>query len=92
MSDDYDVDDDASEGSRLGQEMWALLEGQDSGVQGVALGDCVATWIASHRIDGDPEAQNALRFQLLQNLVSFVSDMLAVADAEIDDQMRRGMQ
>ena len=55
-----------------------LLAGQPSAVQGAVLSDCVAIWLAGHRVEGDEEATRKLRAELLAMHCSKVRELTEI--------------
>jgi hypothetical protein len=45
--------------------IWPLLAGQAPEVQGAALADLLAIWLAGHHVAGDEDATRSLRAELL---------------------------
>jgi hypothetical protein len=55
-----------------------LLAGRPSKIQGAALADLLAIWLAGHVIAGDAEATHELRAKLLEMHVDKVLDLIPV--------------
>jgi len=56
------------------------LAGRPAEIQGAVLADLLATWLIGHRVPGDPEAQAAMREELLQLHIATVRKLVVAAD------------
>jgi hypothetical protein len=59
------------------------LAGHRPELQGAALADLLATWLAGHHIEGDARATNRLRTTILSMHVETVREMVPIAAKEI---------
>jgi hypothetical protein len=57
---------------RVGQ----VLAGADPDVQGAALAGCLAIWLMSHRVIGDPDAAAVMRRELLELHIKAVRELI----------------
>lgn len=65
---------------RLSDKLKAVLQDEDRALQGAALADCVAYWVAGHVHRLDQEATMKIRAGLLQGFVQMVVRILPIAD------------
>lgn len=64
-----------------------LLAGRGAAIQGAALADCLATWLAGHVILGDRQETAKLRRIVLDHHLRAVRDLLPIADAAIRERI-----
>jgi hypothetical protein len=57
---------------RIGQ----VLAGAEPDVQGAALAGCLAIWLMSHRVIGDPDAAAVMRRELLELHIKAVRELI----------------
>jgi hypothetical protein len=55
-----------------------LLAGHPPDIQGAALADCLAIWLAGHHVAGDREATSQLRAGVLAEHIIAVDALVAV--------------
>ena len=55
-----------------------LLAGENPEVQGAALADLLAIWLAGHQVEGDLEATRTLRAELLAEHCRLVRQLVPV--------------
>lgn len=55
-----------------------LLAGEPAEVQGAALADLLAIWLAGHQVEGNAEATRTLRAELLAHHCSIVRQLVPV--------------
>jgi hypothetical protein len=60
----------------LSQRIALLLAGKRPEIQGAALADLLAIYLAGHRVEGDPAATNRLREELLAMHVEQVRQLI----------------
>jgi hypothetical protein len=72
--------------------MSAALEGQPEEVQGAALADCLALWLAGHVVRGDPQATEALREEMLALHLKAVRMLIPVNYHELIEPRLRKMR
>jgi hypothetical protein len=82
------IDEDlARAAGELAEKIKPLFAGKGAAVQGAALADLTALWLAGHRVPGDPAAAAELRESLLQSHIEILRLLVPLADAEIDEQI-----
>ena len=64
--------------ARLVDQIKPLLAGVAPGIQGAALADCLALWLASHYIPGNENSTRTMRAELLANHCSFVRELVPI--------------
>jgi hypothetical protein len=73
---------DIKEISSLAEKVWPvvarLLRGRPPAVQGWALADLTATWLAGHAVEGDPAATYALRERFLKEHVRAIRELIPI--------------
>ena len=82
------ISEEAREAMRLAVTISRPLAGQPPMVQGAALADLVATWLAGHIVQGDRKATNQLRQALLEGHIAAVRELLPVNAARIHKDQR----
>jgi len=69
---------------KIGREIWpaisSALAGQPQEIQGAALADLTARWIAGHIYIGDPAETDALRETLIAMQVKTIRDLIPLHD------------
>jgi hypothetical protein len=60
----------------LEQRLGQVLAGADPDVQGAALAGCLAIWLMSHRVIGDPDAAAVMRRELLELHIKAVRELI----------------
>ena len=70
--------DEAIEAQALSRAIMPLLAGKGASVQGAALADLLALWLAGHFIHGDPEQTKALREEILAMHIAIVRDLIEI--------------
>src|SRR5262245_46031556 len=77
----------ALDAMHVAAEIWPLvaprLAGKPPEVQGAALADLVATFLAGHMVAGDPEATAKLREELLTTHIEIVRQLIPVNEKDI---------
>jgi hypothetical protein len=73
-----DYDADAREATRLVKAIMPLLKGRASEVQGAALADLLAIWLAGHINADDPENSDAVREVILEFHLEAVRSLIPV--------------
>ena len=82
--------DQAREAQALEKQLSRLLMGKDPGVQGAALANLLALWLAGHVVQGDPQATQALREAMLEVHLSAVWQLVPINyEAFIEPKLRR---
>jgi hypothetical protein len=56
---------DAHAVTAMVEQIKPVLAGRQAPLQGAALADCLAIWLAGHHVEGDIDATRALRAELL---------------------------
>jgi hemerythrin len=70
-----------------------FLAGRASEVQGAALADLLAMWLAGHVVRGDPQASEAYREKVLELHLDAVRRLIPVNyEARIEPKLRRSQQ
>jgi hypothetical protein len=72
------VRDEAIESEALARAIMPLLAGKDAGVQGAALADLLAMWLAGHFFLGDPERSERIREQMLAAHLETVRKLIQI--------------
>lgn len=65
------------------------LSGHDANVQGAVLADLLATWLAGHRVTGDPKATDVMRETLLSLHLGAVRGLIPINDLRINETLKR---
>jgi hypothetical protein len=60
------------------RRLWPLLSGQPPEVQGAALADLLATWLAGHVVEGDAAATSTLREEMLAEHMHIVRQLIPI--------------
>jgi hypothetical protein len=68
----------------LAEQIKPLLAGHRPDIQGAALAELLAIWLAGHRVLNDPAEQARLREELLATHIAAVRELVDVADQEIN--------
>jgi hypothetical protein len=55
-----------------------ILAGHPAPIQGAALADCVAIWLAGHHVEGDEDRTRTLRAHLLADLCHTIRRLVPV--------------
>lgn len=76
----------AAEVVRVVERIRPLLAGHQPEVQGAALADLLATWLAGHVVPSDREATEALRERLLAPLLDTVRALVPVNEAMLRER------
>lgn len=71
-------DEAVARGIELAQSVRSMFAGQGAEVQGMALADLLAIWLAGHILKDDPEATAKLRYELLDQHIKAVWDLIPV--------------
>ena len=70
-----------------------LLAGRASEVQGAALADLLAMWLAGHVLRGDPKATEAYRETVLELHLAAVRLLIPLNyEARVEPKLRRSQQ
>jgi len=72
----------SEESIALAAQIAKMLAGRDPCVQGAALGDLTATWLAGHIVPGDPGATKELRRQLLAQQMELIVNLIPLNERE----------
>lgn len=84
---------DADEVLRLVSQIRPLLSGHDEHVQGAALADLLAMWLAGHVHLGDPKATRKMREEMLKLHVTGVKALIDINYAiSIEPQIKARTQ
>lgn len=62
----------------LVERIRTVLAGHPPMIQGAALSDCLAIWLAGHHVEGDEDATRSLRAALLANHCYTVRQLVPV--------------
>jgi hypothetical protein len=73
----------AVEAQNLAEKIGLLLAGHDPEVQGAALADLLALWLAGHIAPGDKKATDEVRRLLLDAHVKAVLELVPINEAGI---------
>jgi hypothetical protein len=71
---------DAHQVREIVERIIPILAGWPSAIQGAALADCLAIWLAGHHIEGDPDETQKLRAELLSAHLILVRALATVND------------
>jgi hypothetical protein len=71
-------DEDARRAMRLAGKLARQLKGKGSKVQGAALADLTAIWLASHVVPGDPAGTERLRANMLAEQIAAIAKLTKV--------------
>jgi hemerythrin len=84
---------DADEAMALVQTIGSLLVGKDPDVQGAALADLLAMWLAGHVQLGDPEQTKRMREKLLEMHIEAVKALIDINyQISVEPQIKRRTQ
>jgi len=75
--------DNAAEVEAIVNRMRPALAGHPSPIQGAALADLLAIWLAGHIVPGKPAETKAARERLLKMHVEMVRKLIPVNEAQI---------
>ena len=64
--------------AKLIEALKPVLAGHPPEVQGAALADCLAMWLAGHHVPGDEDATRSMRAELLANHCFAVRNLVPV--------------
>jgi hypothetical protein len=71
---------DVTEIAGLAETIWPvvarLLRGRPAAVQGAALADLTATWLAGHQVSGDPVQTYRFREELLEMHIEAIRNLI----------------
>jgi hypothetical protein len=85
-----DVEDEVKEVQFIVKGAGALLMGKSPQVQGAALADLLAMWLAGHLILGDPKKTKRLREAMIAAHLKVVRDLVEINYRErIEPELRR---
>jgi len=59
-------------------QLSAALAGRRPAVQGAALAECLALWLAGHGVDGDAAATARMRRRLFRNHCAYVKKLIPI--------------
>jgi hypothetical protein len=83
-----DVDAAATEAEAIVEQVRPLLAGHDPGVQGAALADLLATWLAGFQMpDGPPKKLQAFRRNMLKMHIEQVWQLVPINEQERDEKL-----
>jgi hypothetical protein len=77
-----DVDDSVKQAQQLVKACRPLFAGKPPPVQGAALADMLAIWLASHVVPGDEAATIAVRAELLERHLETVAALIPINYAQ----------
>jgi hypothetical protein len=88
-----DADEQACEAMELVRAVCPLFEGRSPQVQGAALADLLATWLAGHVKLGDPQATKVVRETMLALHIKAVRGLIDVNyEGYVEPQLKRRTQ
>ena len=67
---------DLAEIDELAAAVGQVLAGRPASLQGAALADCLARWLAGHHVPGDAKATRRMRAEMLAMHCSLVRDLV----------------
>lgn len=70
--------DDATEAMELARAISPMLAGRKAGVQGAALAELLAMWLAGHVQLGDPKETRKVRKQMLRMHLAAVEGLIDI--------------
>jgi hypothetical protein len=74
---------EAEAANELAESMRPLLSGKGSMLQGAALAELVAMWLAGHIVDGNAKATDRARRTTLRMFVETVVKLIPVMEREV---------
>lgn len=74
----HDLKAEATRALQLAESIKPLLAGIGPGLQGAALAELVATWIAGYRVEGNDRATAALREAMLLSWLDALRRLVAI--------------
>jgi hypothetical protein len=85
-----DVEDEVKQVQFIVKAASALLQGKPPQVQGAALADLLAMWLAGHLILGDPKKTKRLREGMIAEHMKTVRDLIEINYRDrIEPELRR---